>query len=76
MPALLENTPRGLYCGPGDFYVDPWQSVPRAVITHAHSDHARPGSEAYLTTSDGLPIYHWRPVEQIFAAINAWLRGN
>ena len=48
---LLECTPRGLYCPAGDFYIDPWQSVDRAVITHAHADHARWGSRAYLATN-------------------------
>ena len=44
---LVRSTPKGLYCEAGDFYIDPFRSVARAVITHAHSDHARPGSEAY-----------------------------
>jgi putative mRNA 3-end processing factor len=38
----------GLYCPPGDFFIDPWKPVARAVLTHAHGDHARPGSENYL----------------------------
>ena len=45
---LLSLTDLGLYCAAGDFFVDPWQPVARAVITHAHADHARPGSAAYL----------------------------
>ena len=48
--------PRGLYCAAGDFYIDPWQPVDRAVITHAHGDHARPGSGAYLAAKCGVPI--------------------
>ena len=47
---VLKETPQGLYCPAGDFFVDPWEPVPRAVITHAHGDHARPGSRAYLAT--------------------------
>lgn len=47
---MLRETARGLYCPAGDFYVDPWQPVDRALITHAHGDHARPGSAAYLCT--------------------------
>src|SRR5262249_3961013 len=43
-----------------DFYVDPWGAVPRAVITHAHGDHARYGSDAYLCTTDGLPLLRRR----------------
>jgi putative mRNA 3-end processing factor len=56
MPNLISVTDRGLYCEEGDFYIDPWKPVPRAVITHAHSDHARRGSERYLTTSQGLHV--------------------
>lgn len=47
---MLKETAQGLYCEEGDFFVDPWLPVPRAVITHAHGDHARPGSGAYLCT--------------------------
>jgi putative mRNA 3-end processing factor len=52
-PPLLEVTDSGLYCRPGDFHVDPWRPVPRAVLTHAHADHARPGSDRYLAASAG-----------------------
>ncbi|MBT4225192.1 MAG: ligase-associated DNA damage response exonuclease [Opitutae bacterium] len=48
---LLKQTPKGLYCPAGDFYVDPIKRVKRAVITHAHMDHARQGSENYLCSS-------------------------
>ena len=47
---MLKETAQGLYCPDGDFFIDPWQPVQRAVITHAHGDHARPGSAAYLCT--------------------------
>ena len=47
---MLTETAQGLYCPDGDFFIDPWQPVPRALITHAHGDHARPGSAAYLCT--------------------------
>jgi putative mRNA 3-end processing factor len=47
---VLQETARGLYCPAGDFFIDPWEPVDRAVITHAHGDHARPGSSAYLCT--------------------------
>jgi putative mRNA 3-end processing factor len=49
---MLTETSAGLFCPAGGFHIDPWQSVPRAVITHAHGDHARPGSDAYLCTTD------------------------
>ena len=57
---LIAPTPRGLYCAAGDFYIDPWQPVDRAVITHAHGDHARPGSAAYLSATCGLPVLRTR----------------
>ncbi|MBI1398241.1 MAG: ligase-associated DNA damage response exonuclease [Betaproteobacteria bacterium] len=49
---LIRLTPNGLYCEAGDFYVDPWRPVDRAVITHAHSDHARRGHTRYLAHRD------------------------
>jgi len=60
MHSVLELTERGLYCPPGDFYVDPWEPVDRAIITHAHSDHARPGSVRYLTVEDGQTLLQER----------------
>lgn len=48
MASLIQFTPKGIYCPQGDFYIDPWLPVERAVITHAHADHARSGNEAYL----------------------------
>jgi putative mRNA 3-end processing factor len=57
---LLEVRDEGLYCAKGDFYIDPWGTVDRAVITHAHSDHARPGSRAYLTARPGEALLRAR----------------
>src|SRR5438552_2528310 len=57
---LIEPSPHGLYCMAGDFYIDPWLPVERAVITHAHGDHARPGSASYLAAKCGVPILHVR----------------
>ena len=53
---LLCITKRGLYCEAGDFYVDPWRAVDRAVITHAHSDHAHRGSKRYLCARRGAAL--------------------
>lgn len=53
---ILRLTPAGLYCEAGDFYVDPLRKVPRAVVTHGHSDHARPGHEAVLATKETLAV--------------------
>jgi putative mRNA 3-end processing factor len=50
MAQLLTFTDRGIYCAAGDFHIDPWRPVTRALITHAHSDHARFGMGAYLST--------------------------
>ena len=57
---LLQPTERGLYCPAGDFYVDPWRSVERAVITHAHSDHARWGMGRYLGSKEGERVLRRR----------------
>ncbi|MGY4516153.1 ligase-associated DNA damage response exonuclease [Lysobacter sp. HA18] len=56
----------GLYCPQGDFYIDPWKPVERAVITHGHGDHARPGNAEYFAARDGLPILRWRLGEQAY----------
>lgn len=48
---LIVQRPEGLYCPPGDFYIDPWRPVDRAVITHAHADHARRGHAGYLAAA-------------------------
>ncbi len=57
---LLQSTERGLYCPAGDFYVDPWKPVDFAVITHAHSDHARWGSKHYLVSQAGEAVFRER----------------
>jgi putative mRNA 3-end processing factor len=53
---LLSPKPAGLYCAPGDFYIDPVRPVARAVITHGHADHARAGHGAVLATPETLAI--------------------
>lgn len=60
MEPLVVNTRQGLYCPQGDFYIDPWRAVDRALITHAHSDHARNGSKSYLTSSAGENVLRQR----------------
>lgn len=62
---LLTTTPQGLYCPQGDFYIDPWQGVDKAVITHAHSDHARYGSRNYLSHWQSEPLLRARLGEDI-----------
>jgi putative mRNA 3-end processing factor len=53
---LITVTSRGLYCPPGDFYIDPWQPVQTAVITHGHGDHLRQGSARYILARPGLGV--------------------
>jgi putative mRNA 3-end processing factor len=56
----LKPTPSGLYCEPGDFFIDPVGPVERAIVTHGHADHARPGSSRVLATSGTLAIMRLR----------------
>lgn len=53
---LVSLRPEGLYCPAGNFFIDPWRPVERAVITHAHGDHARAGSKAYYAAAVGESI--------------------
>jgi putative mRNA 3-end processing factor len=57
---MLAETAAGLYCPAGGFHIDPWQPVDRAVITHAHGDHARAGSRAYLCADPSVPLLRRR----------------
>jgi putative mRNA 3-end processing factor len=57
---LIVLRPQGLYCPAGDFYIDPWRPVGRAVITHAHADHARPGHRHYLCSTEGAGLLRAR----------------
>jgi putative mRNA 3-end processing factor len=57
---LFTETTSGLWCEAGRFHIDPWQPVERAVITHAHGDHARPGNAAYLCASACEPLLRRR----------------
>jgi putative mRNA 3-end processing factor len=63
MDALLQTTDRGLYCLAGDFYVDPRRPVDRAVVTHAHADHARWGCRRYLAASPSEHLLRMRMSE-------------
>ncbi|MFM0321610.1 ligase-associated DNA damage response exonuclease [Caballeronia glebae] len=53
---LIVARPEGLFCVPGNFHIDPWRPVERAVITHAHADHARFGHAHYLAAEPGLGV--------------------
>jgi len=60
MTDIITLTPKGLYCPAGDFYIDPWKPVERAVITHAHADHARPGAAHYYAARSGVGLLKQR----------------
>ncbi|WP_204137641.1 ligase-associated DNA damage response exonuclease [Halomicronema sp. CCY15110] len=58
--SLITVRPEGLYCEAGDFYIDPWRPVKTALITHAHADHARSGSEQYVAMASAEGILRRR----------------
>ncbi|WP_299678938.1 ligase-associated DNA damage response exonuclease [uncultured Roseobacter sp.] len=60
MSPALTFTDRGIYCAAGDFYIDPWRPVERALITHGHADHARYGHKSYMATHAALPVMRHR----------------
>lgn len=60
MKPLLQARPEGIYCPAGDFYIDPRRPVPRAIVTHAHSDHARRGHGHYWTSRSGASLVRQR----------------
>ena len=62
---MLIMTAKGLYCPRGNFYIDPKRGVEHAVITHAHSDHARKGSKNYYCTTSGVSLLKVRLGESI-----------
>ncbi|MEM1107231.1 MAG: ligase-associated DNA damage response exonuclease [Planctomycetota bacterium] len=71
---LIQPTPRGLFCEAGGFYIDPWRPVDRAVVTHAHADHATPGSKRYLCSDIGVEVL--RPRVQTGAKIEGLAYGQ
>ncbi len=58
--SLIRNTSKGLYCEEGGFYIDPWQPVSRAIITHAHADHSRHGMKHYCAHQFSVPVMKHR----------------
>jgi len=57
---LIVERPEGLYCPPGDFFIDPWRPVERAVVTHAHADHASRGHGHYLASARSAGVLRTR----------------
>ena len=74
--SLLCPAPAGLYCPPGDFYIDPVRPVDRAVITHGHADHARAGHGAVLATPETLAIMAERYGAEFAGAAEAAAYGQ
>jgi putative mRNA 3-end processing factor len=70
MVPLIEFTDKGLYCRKGEFYIDPWQPVDRAIITHAHSDHARWGSKHYLCHHLTRPLLQLRLGDNSYESVD------
>ncbi|MEM1308077.1 MAG: ligase-associated DNA damage response exonuclease [Cyanobacteria bacterium P01_H01_bin.153] len=58
--SLITVRPEGLYCEVGHFYIDPWRPVETALITHAHADHARPGSDHYVAMASAEGVLRKR----------------
>jgi putative mRNA 3-end processing factor len=72
----LKPTSKGLYCEPGDFYVDPAWPAERAVVTHGHSDHARAGNRRVLATAETIAIMQSRFREQAGGSLQALPYGE
>lgn len=66
---LIEFTDKGLFCRPGNFYIDPWTPVGHAVITHAHSDHAKYGNKYYLCHTFTKPLLQARLGNNVYEAV-------
>ncbi|WP_341842998.1 ligase-associated DNA damage response exonuclease [Chitinophaga caseinilytica] len=72
MQPVLTFTEGGIYCPAGGFYIDPWKPADRAVITHAHADHARTGSRHYLCTNDSVSLLQLRLGKDISVQGAGW----
>lgn len=67
---LIEFSDKGLYCRQGNFYIDPWKPVNKAIITHAHSDHARSGSSYYLCHHLTKPLLQLRLGNHVYESVD------
>lgn len=57
---LIEFHPEGIYCPQADIFIDPWKPQKKAIITHAHADHARSGMQSYLAHKDSAEVLRLR----------------
>src|SRR2546421_1211677 len=73
---ILSCTPLGVYCGRGGFHIDPIAPVDKAVITHAHADHARPGHARVLATPETLDLMRLRYGDEFAGATQAASYGE
>jgi putative mRNA 3-end processing factor len=73
---ILKPTPSGLYCEPGGFHIDPTRPVDKAVITHGHSDHARPGHGSVLATPETLDLMRLRYGDNFAGSVQAIRYGE
>jgi len=73
---LLTPTPAGLCCRPGAFHIDPVRPVARALITHGHSDHARPGHGAVLATPETIDLMRLRYGENLAGSVQSMQYGE
>ena len=73
---LLCATDKGIYCPPGDFHIDPTRPVPRALITHGHSDHARSGHGSVLATAETLKVMAARYGEDFAGSTQVAHKGD
>src|SRR6187431_3569204 len=73
---LLTPTPSGVCCRRGGFHIDPTRAVDKAVITHGHSDHARPGHGAVLATQETLDMMRLRYGENFAGSTQAIAYGE
>lgn len=71
---LVTWTDKGLYCSAGGFYIDPHRAVELAIVTHAHSDHARRGSKKYICARSGVELLKTRLGFKI--QVEAWTYGE
>jgi putative mRNA 3-end processing factor len=65
---MLSFDNNGIYCAQAGVYIDPWKPVAKAIITHAHSDHARWGMGSYLAHKDAVPVLRFRLGQDINVA--------
>jgi putative mRNA 3-end processing factor len=73
---ILTPTPVGTFCKPGSFHIDPTRPVERALVTHAHSDHARAGHGAVLATQETLDLMRLRYGENFAGTTQAARYGE